>query len=638
MSCLRRALEIAALFALVISPLHAQADPEDNPEEPNRLVEFRFTPTERAQLALWVEKADGTFMRTVRLTEAVGLRGIGNRPGALQFNSGFHYPYGRREGVLPVWAHRRYEGTGEKFPRVIFWGRESEGYASIAGDPPGSNTTDDYFCLPFNNSANSLDAVTCASPNAFRSNKGRYMTEEDVQNGYAEPWQAKNGGPTRWREMPLKSLYPPRRDVAPCGGQCSDHEDVSHFAEDAREVMPHIDAVTMATLPGNEPHVVRFNVPAEWPAGDYVAWLEVNVEGDYNEHYNPDIYPGPDHSDGDGKYWDSWAESNGIPYRSQPSVVYHVPFRISPAGGEYTDMELAGYGALHGRDGELRRMDDTITQDPENHPGSGADRLRKRPQDPRMSVRVITSNVCEQDNPPAACGRGCTDSSECGEGLVCGPDGKCVGMCDVSLPPPAISGFTVEPHPDKKKSHRFARLRLTAPDHARPIAQYEVRFSPTRALDDNESFMRAEQAKTPELTGTQLMLPTDVEAGETIERDFGVLVPQTQYNVAVRAQDVCGEHGPITQTQVTTTQIDFTTVSPCFVATAAHGSPMASEVGTLRRLRDRHMQTNPLGRLLVDTYYAVGPSAADFIRQDDTLRAITRSLLSPLVDLAEIFD
>ena len=72
-----------------------------------RAIVFNFTPTERAQIAIWIESADGTFLATVGLTQAVSVRGIGNRPGATQMNSGYHWPYGRREGVLPIWAHRR---------------------------------------------------------------------------------------------------------------------------------------------------------------------------------------------------------------------------------------------------------------------------------------------------------------------------------------------------------------------------------------------------------------------------------------------------------------------------------------------------------------------------------------------------
>jgi hypothetical protein len=115
---MRRGLALFLLCSLV-SAAHAQ----------DRIVEVHFTPTARAQIAIWVETADGTFLRTLRLTEATARRGIGNRPGALQMNSGFHWPYGRREGVLPVWAHRRVAAQ-EPFPRVIFQNRASEGYAS----------------------------------------------------------------------------------------------------------------------------------------------------------------------------------------------------------------------------------------------------------------------------------------------------------------------------------------------------------------------------------------------------------------------------------------------------------------------------------------------------------------------------
>src|SRR5512142_2172713 len=109
------------------------------------LLEFDFTPVHYAQLAIWIEKDDGTFLSTVRLTEAVAYRGIGNRPGASEMNSGFRWPYGRREGVLPIWAHRRMTGDGARpFKRVIFQKRTSEGLASRTSD---DYSRDEYFCL-----------------------------------------------------------------------------------------------------------------------------------------------------------------------------------------------------------------------------------------------------------------------------------------------------------------------------------------------------------------------------------------------------------------------------------------------------------------------------------------------------------
>ena len=34
----------------------------------------------------------------------------------MEFNSDFRWPYGRRESIFPVWAHRR----GVTYPRVVF--------------------------------------------------------------------------------------------------------------------------------------------------------------------------------------------------------------------------------------------------------------------------------------------------------------------------------------------------------------------------------------------------------------------------------------------------------------------------------------------------------------------------------------
>jgi hypothetical protein len=137
-----------------------------------RRVEVRFTPTARAQLAVWIESADESRFATLRLTQSVAYYGIGNRPGALQMNSGFRWPFGRREGVLPVWAHRRVARGGRPFSRVIFNGRYSEGNASSAGSAAEPrNTPDDYFCLSFQrerSGRDALDAVSCAS--RFMSN------------------------------------------------------------------------------------------------------------------------------------------------------------------------------------------------------------------------------------------------------------------------------------------------------------------------------------------------------------------------------------------------------------------------------------------------------------------------------------
>ena len=72
----------------------------------------------------------------------------------------------------------------------------------------------------------------------------------------------------------------------------------------------------------------------------------------------------------------------------------------------------------------------------------------------------------------------------------------------------------------------------------------------------------------------------------------------------------------------------------CFVATAAYGTPMADEINVLRDVRDAHLLTNALGTSFVDTYYRISPALADAIAQSPLLRSVARSILTPLILLA----
>ena len=100
-----RRLGWAAAVIVICAAFAVRAD-----DKPAATLQLAFVPTDRVQMAVWVERADGTFMGTLALTHATSTLGIGNRPGSLQMNSGFRWPYGRREGVLPVCAHRRAAG------------------------------------------------------------------------------------------------------------------------------------------------------------------------------------------------------------------------------------------------------------------------------------------------------------------------------------------------------------------------------------------------------------------------------------------------------------------------------------------------------------------------------------------------
>lgn len=74
----------------------------------------------------------------------------------------------------------------------------------------------------------------------------------------------------------------------------------------------------------------------------------------------------------------------------------------------------------------------------------------------------------------------------------------------------------------------------------------------------------------------------------------------------------------------------------CFVATAAFGTPMSSELGALRAFRDRYLMGSAGGRALVAAYYQWGRFAAAWIADKPALRALARVLLTPFIWLAHL--
>jgi hypothetical protein len=631
-------------------------------QQSDRLLELSFTPTKRAQIAIWIEDAEGTFLETVALTSSVALRGVGNRPGALQMNSGYRWPYGRREGVLPVWAHRRAAApSAELFPMVIFQDRTSEGFASRTSVDA---SPDSYFCLSFDQTTttrDALDAVTCAS--VFSSDKGRFVTDADIAAGYGEPYVGSDGL-ENVRALDLGSVYPPRRDVEGLGQ--FDHPDVADFVDEARRVMPNIDVVTMATPAGDVPRTVQFIAPHEWEDGEYVAWIEVNVEGDYNELFSDVTYPTP-LSD----RWDFWAETYGYPYRGQPSVLFRIPFMLAPVVEERQTSDPIGYGNIHGESGDMFVMDSSITDDPLEAPGSGADRLAET-EGGRFKLLVLATNICNEPEPPPICGATCTDDGDCGLGFVCSDDAGCTGICDVEAQPADFIDFVAENHPNSKWSHAVGKLRFTVPESTRPLRRYSVLSSKVLVnsiVTEEARGVEVTEAGRP-IQGDGLHIPVDSECragvasdalcapyladadgfcdngidvdgdgdcldpGDIIEVDVAFDSHETDYAIEITAVDLCQSQSDPASTELKTTSIDFTTVPPCFIATAAYGTPIAGEIWALRRFRDRYLMTNRAGRAFVDAYYAVGPYAAEIIAEHPWLRTTTRALLTPLVALA----
>ena len=532
-----------------------------------RVVDIDFTPggfpaTSQdpeivPQIVAWLERADGAVfdddhqrVKTMYITNQTGRFGLGNRPGRFDFNSGPNWPYGRRVTVFPVWANRH----GLTFPQVVYQNGEDFNLSHPAGD----SSPEAHFCRPLMQTESNWDAASC--PSAVYTDKGVF-------------------GPA------ATALYPPRIDVIPSlKPQGQDSSSVAEY----KKTNP-FDAVSQASPRLGAETTVSWPMPFDLPKGEYVVFVEVALERDFNATFSARRYPSPT------KEEIPWSEY-GVAYRGQPSVVYSVPVTIGSVETVATTDTYAGYGDP-GPDPAL----DGLT------PTYFAPAGTLNPPDPVM----ITS-----DQPNTGAGR-LLLTSKGGQLFRVRVDAR----PEPDLIAPAAPGAMAV----VDTQAGGATLSFIAPGNdgtVGTVAGYDVRYRVGDAPITSADFDTANEAMYTGEVVTAGQLQTLVVAN---------LLPETQYSFAVRAFDNCRNTSSLTTVAFTTAPRKLGEVDACFIATAAYGSLLANDVEMLRRFRDRMLRRSVLGELAVETYYTFGPAVAGLIGESDLLRSTARDALAPLV-------
>jgi hypothetical protein len=535
------------------------------------------------QIAVWIESADHTqFVETLMVTNMTGARGIGNRPGIWNFLSGPKFPYGRREMVLPIWAHAR----GVLYPQVIMLEPNREDW--LGWHEPYSSP-DPYYCRPLQPNEIAVDAITC--PTKFNSEKGKF-------------------DPT------AQSYYPPRTDlttfVSSNGAGCGsappavgvDPCDPRRFSQ-----MNDLDAVATATPAYGQPFSGMWYIPDGMAEGDYVVRVEVNKEFDNNATHNHPACPSAscviDQAGGCSQCTVSGVDcsrgctvedSNLIGYGQannfgQPSVLYEVPIHLggsAPLASSAT--QIAGYSNWTGADGVVIPPDGTIST---ADPGSGEARLLE-----------IAG--------PQGMGRVQVDLEQCGP-TVCPPPMEPTAVTNLVVDTASITATSADVH-----------FSEAASGNGGPVLAYQIRYREGTTMSDAD-FNNALPAPT--------VTPKSPLGSLTFT--LKELKPATSYVVGVKALDDCNHMSALTETTFDTIAMKFKQVTGCFIATAAYGSALEPGVTALRTARDRLRPTSPILAAATDLYYRSGPAAADVIRRSETARAVVRRLLGPVTALVE---
>ena len=119
-----------------------------------------------------------------------------------------------------------------------------------------------------------------------------------------------------------------------------------------------------------------------------------------------------------------------------------------------------------------------------------------------------------------------------------------------------------------------------------------------------------------------------MEGSPAIDNGSSIDAPTDDFDGTSRPQGVAYDIGAF----------EYHLPSPCFIATAAYGTPLHEDIGVLRDFRDEYLMPNLAGRTFVRIYYNTSPPLADVIRENEGLRSVVRrGVVEPLVYITRMF-
>jgi hypothetical protein len=240
-------------------------------------------------------------------------------------------------------------------------------------------------------------------------------------------------------------------------------------------------------------------------------------------------------------------------------------------------------------------------------------------------------------------------------------------LSGTSMAAPMVSGaaallFSYRPELSVSAARQYlleSSLRLT--EHVDKIAY--GRLDATILLDMEETIPLAPQALQADVDQGGVLLAWEdhslVEAGYELERRDGnlsfqhlALLPADSidyfddgvqqgntYTYRLRARSELARHSiwseevslTLAAPSVSTVQSASGGGGPCFIATAAYGSPLHPKVELLRQFRTEVLLPSWWGRWINDAYLRLSPPLARALEDSELLRQSVRALLRPLI-------